>query len=244
MERGIGMQKLLIADSCPTFRAELSAQLQKEYAVITASNGAEALRIAVEQMPDLMVLDLMMPELDGLAVLQGLKEHHIYPNVLAITRFTNSFIEEKLSQLGVGYLMIKPCQARTVAERVRDMDAICSVLGNGGRNTCQVTQMLLRLGVPTKLHGFSYMRQAIHFLMENSNLQLTKELYPDVGRVFGAGAMQVERAIRSAIGITWQKRDDAAWGQLFGYDTLGTVQKPTNAEFLFRLAEVLKNNAG
>lgn len=227
------MQSLLIAATCSEFRDGLRELLRENFSVSCASGGNATLSAALDGKPDYLILDLSLPEVDGLTILQALRDHGLHPTTLALTGFTSEYVEERLDQLGVGYLMLKPCQIQTVANRFMEMSQISCSAPIAQR----ITQILLRLDVPVRLQGFAYIRTAVRLLLESPGQQVTKELYPRVASEFGVSDMIVERSIRNTIEAAWGQRNRRVWQTLLGIDT---KDRPSNSEFLFRLAEILQ----
>lgn len=232
---------LLIADGNEDFRLSLSRALQGMYDVRCCQNGEDALRLIRQEAPDILILDLMLSELDGLSLLHTLVETGISPMVLATSCFINQYISEKAEELGVGYLLQKPCNIRATVDRIRDLShRLHRSEAAAPDSRTRVSNMLITLGISTKLHGYAYLREAILMMAETPMQSITKELYPAVGELCGANAKQVERSIRSAVDAAWKGRDDRIWRQFFQVDSDGTVKHPSNAAFISQLADRLQ----
>lgn len=232
--------KLLIADGNEEFRLALADALQGAYRVRCCCDGKQALELLRSYRPDVFVLDLMLPELDGISLLQMAVKEHICPMVLATTRFQSDYILESIDRLGVGYLMLKPCDIRATAARVGDLSRKLnppSVTQPDPR--AFVSSLLLSLGIPTKLRGYAYLREAVLLMVKDPGQSITKELYPAVGGLCGSNAIHVERSIRSAIASAWSRRDDRVWQMYFQACPDGSIPRPTNAAFISRLADSL-----
>jgi len=230
--------KLLIAESSEDFRIALAESLRGAFCVRECADGVEALRILRTFQPDVLVLDLMLPGKDGISLLQEAVAGGLRPMVLATTRFASDYVLDVAGQLGVGYVMIKPCDVRATVARIGDLSRRLNV----PRATCpdpriHVSNMLLTLGVPTKLNGYGYLREAIPLMAKDRGQAITKELYPAVAKLYRCEPKNVERSIRSAIDSAWKKRDERIWRMYFPPDTSGIIQRPTNAAFISRLAD-------
>ena len=231
------MLKLLIADGVEAFRLALADNLRNLYQVRVCQEGNEALEMILSFRPDLLVLDLMLPGLDGITIFQRAAEAGVTPVVLATTRFINDFIAATASRMKISYLMVKPCDVQAATARLLE-------LTEGLEEPCltrpdlrtEVSNLLLMLGVPTNLRGYSYLRDAILAEIRQPGQQMTKALYPDVGKPYGASGVQVERSIRDAVGKAWLRRNDAQWAQYFPLDAGGQIAKPSNAVFICTLA--------
>lgn len=233
-------QKLLIADGTEEFRLALSEILQETYHVYCCQDGKEALSLLRSFNPDVLVLDLMIPGLDGISLLQAASSEGICPMVLATTRFSNSYVLDSAYRLGVGYVMVKPCDIQATVARIGDLSQRLHPSASVPQDLKTIiSNLLLSLGFPTKLRGYAYLREAIFLMAKHPGISITKELYPEVAAICGSEKSHVERSIRSAIATTFAHRDDQVWLKFFIPDSDGTLSRPTNAAFISRLAESL-----
>ena len=236
------MLKLLIADGTDAFRQALTENLKEHYVVRVCQEGHETLAMLLSFKPDLLVLDLMLPGLEGISVLQRAAESGVEPVVLATTRYCNDYVSDVISRLNVGYVMVKPCDVQAATARLLDLTERLKeqpVVQPDDRTV--VSNILLTLGVPTNLRGYCYLRDAILAEIREPGQQVTKTLYPDVGKPYGASGAQVERSIRTAIEKAWNLRNDRQWRQYFAADGTGVVPKPSNAVFISTLAYHVRN---
>lgn len=234
------MRKILIADGSDDFAAALSEALRGTCFIRVCSDGQQALEQLRSYGPDLLVMDLMLPKLDGIGLLQAAAAEGLTPNVLAITRFSSNYVQDCLERLGVSYLMMKPCDMGAVTARIRDLarQAKPSVVTQPDmRNT--VSNVLISLRVPTKLRGYGCAREAVLCLMRDPGMSITKELYPTVADLCDGTPVQVERAIRGAINAAWINQDETVWPKYFQPCADGTIPRPSNAAFLSRIADCL-----
>lgn len=233
--------KLLIADGNEEFRQALADALQGAYFVRTCRTGKEALSLLHSFGPDVMVLDLMLPEMDGISLLENAVSAHIRPMVLATTRLTNDYILESITRLGVDYVMMRPCDIPSTVARVRDLSRRLNppLIAPPDPKT-QVSNLLLSLGIPTRLKGYLLAREAILLMAQNPDLAITKELYPAVASICGGDKDHVERSIRSAVATAWNNRDDRIWQLYFTPGADGIIKRPTNGTFISRLADSLR----
>lgn len=236
------MQKLLIADATEEFCLALKEATQDIYHVRLCHDGIKALQLLLTFQPDILVLDLLLPGLDGLTVLQRGREAGLRPIVLAITKLPSDYVEDAARAAGVDYLMIKPCETRAAITRIHQLAAY------GKRRATshpplrkQVTDLLIWLGVATRHQGFDYVREGIIAAFANPTLQLTKHLYPSIAKICNCdNPDRVEHSIRTAILAAWKKRDEQRWRNYFPLGPDGTVPKPTNGEFIKCLATHLQ----
>lgn len=232
------MRKLLIADASEEFRLALAETLRGNYIVRICQDGNQTLDVLQEMRPDILVLDLLLPGLDGISLLQKAAEAGLQPVVLATTAFSNDYVVDTLARLGVGYVMVKPCNIHAVADRIADLRQHLkppAVTRPDPRTV--VSNMLLSLSVPTKLKGYACLREAVLEAVRDPAQQVTKELYPKVAKNYGGNGPQVERLIRTAIDAAWKRRDERVWRLYFQPNQHGQLERPTNATFLSALAE-------
>ena len=233
-------RKLLIAESAEDFRDALAQTLQGTYHIAITSDGQQALQLLRSFLPDILVLDLMLPGLDGISLLQQAVESGIRPMVLATTRYPSQYTLAALEQLGVEYVMVKPCDLHAVALRVTDLSQQLKVPAfSQPEPRALISNTLLRLGISTKLRGYSYLREAIILMSRDPNQSITKELYPAVASLCDGTAIQIERSIRSAITTAWKRQDPHIWQLYFAASENGRIPRPTNAAFISRLADLL-----
>lgn len=233
-------RKLLIADGSEEFRTHLADVLSGQYRIHTCADGVQALEELKSFSPELMILDLMLPGLDGISMLYAAAEQNVMPVVLALTFYSNDYVVESINRLNVGYLMMKPCNIKAVSDRLADL--ACKIPQSGAEmpdKRTAVTNLLLAFGIPTKLRGYTYLREAILLMVNDPTQMVTKHLYPAVAEICGCDVTHVERCIRSAIYAAWERRDVHFWSLYFPKTADGLMLKPTNAAFISRLADSL-----
>lgn len=239
------MLKLLIADGTEAFRQTLAENLKEHYVIRVCQEGHETLEMMVSFKPDLVVLDLMLPGLEGISVLQRAAEAGVEPVVLVTTGYFSDYVSDAISRLNVGYVMMKPCDVQAAIARLLDLtERMKEQPASQPDDRTVVSNLLLTLGIATNLRGYCYLRDAILAENREPGQQVTKTLYPDVGKPYGASGAQVERAIRTAIEKAWTRRNDGLWRQFFPANGEGTVPKPSNAVFISTLAYHIKNKRG
>lgn len=235
------MLKLLIADGTEEFALALSDALRDTYQIRTCSRGWEVLSQLRSFTPDLLVLDMMLAELDGISLLQQAAQEGLRPMVLVTSRFFNDYVLESLENLGVGYAMRKPCDINATVSRLKDLSRRIPDREPAAPPDPResVSALLLHLGMAARLRGYACLREAVLMMMEDPGRSVTKEIYPQVGARTGGNAVQMEHAIRSAIAKTWKKRSPGTWDAYFPTDANGVSKCPTNKEFICRLADSL-----
>ncbi len=234
------MYKILIADGAEEFGLALVETIRGKYQIQVCRDGQSAWKMLHDFAPDVLVLDLLLPGLDGISLLQMAHEEGMCPLTLATTRLINEYVMESVEKYRVGYLMVKPCNLKAVALRLSDLTNSLS------ENTDvrldpkrKIYHALLELGFPTKLKGYTYICEAALIMSRDFSQSVTKEIYPVIAKNVAGSAQQVERAIRNAIACAWNKRNVRRWSRYFQPDTRGDVPKPTNAELITRLAHII-----
>lgn len=237
------MLKLLIADGTEAYRLALAENLRENYVVCTCQEGHEALEMMLSFKPDLVVLDLLLPGLDGITVLQRAAAAGVEPVALATTGYFNEYISDAISRLNVGYVMVKPCDVQASVARLLDLtERMTEPVMALPDDRTMVSNLLLALGFATNLRGYSYLRDAILAEIREPGQQVTKTLYPNVGKPYGATGVQVERSVRTAIDKAWSRRNEGLWMQYFPGNGKGAISKPSNAVFICTLADYIRNN--
>lgn len=233
----MGEQKLLITDSSEEFTRALTRELEGKFRIRCSCSGIETLAILEEFRPDGLVLDMLLPEMDGIQVLKAARERGCYPAVLALTTLYNPYIQQALQELAVVYAMMKPCSVRIAAARVEDMLRLPGEYTSPAEDPySRITGALVSLGFRPERGGFALLLPAILFLSRHPRASVTKELYPAVGEACGSSPRQVERDIRLAIEDAWRVGNPTAWEQVFP----GERERPSNSRFLCRMAQVLR----
>ena len=232
--------KLLIADSNEDFRLALAQALQGIYYVRCCHSGKTALELLHSFRPDVLVLDPMIPELDGISLLEAAAADGIRPMVLVATAYVNDYLTCAAGRLGIGYIMIKPCDIPATVARIADLSRqVQPPVLTVPDPRSNVSNLLLSLGIPSKLRGYNYLREAILLKAKTPDQAITKELYPQVAALCRCAPKHVERSSRSAIQTAWENRDERIWKLYFPPGPDGTVPRPSNGTFISRLAESL-----
>ncbi len=237
------MRKILIADSSEALCMALTDALQDTFQIRICQDGIAALELLRVYEPDVLVLDLLLPRLDGITLLQMAHQEGTLPLTLATTFLMNEYVKDSIDKFHVGYMMVKPCDTKALIMRITDMaDRLETAAVPKVDPRTRIGDMLIELGISTKLKGFEYTRLAALIMCKDFSQSITKELYPAVAAAFGASATQVERSIRNAIEIAWKKRNTQVWSRYFDNQTGENAVKPTNAEFITRLAHAIEQD--
>lgn len=230
------MRKLLIADCNEDYRLALAAALQSQYQVFYCRTGTEARDLLYKEHPDILVLDLMLPELDGLTLLERVCADGICPMVLAATPILSGYVLSCAQRLGIEYLVRKPCDIEAIASRVRDLSQRLKAPVPKTDPVNFVTELLLSLSISTKHNGFAYLREAILLMARDPSQSVTKVLYPSIAHMFGCQKENIERSIRTALDSAWDRGNRLLWNEYFPDGR----QRPSNAVFISRMAETLR----
>ena len=231
------MRKLLIAEGNEELRQSLVHSLDREFMVQTCADGETARKMLLDFLPDLVVLDMMLPGVDGIALLQCMAEVNIHPGVLALLPYQSPFILSALEKFGVAYAVSKPCVADALAFHVRFLaDSLLPDETPDPMPELSLSSILLQLGIKPKLDGYRQLLIAIPRYLEDPRQNLTKELYDFVGRAVDKTAIAVERSMRHAIQTTWYRADMSVWRQYFPAAPDGTVPKPSVGSFITHIA--------
>ncbi len=233
------MQKLLIADSSEEFSLVLAGSLRTSFQVEYCTTGDQALVLLRSLKPDILLLDLMMPELDGLDILRIVKDEQLCRCTIVTSAFASDYLLEAIRELPVDYFYRKPCSISSIADRITDLAARIGPGPTQPDPHCAISSTLLALNIPTHKKGFRYARCGVLMLAEDPDLQVTKEVYPAIAKDFGTTTTAVEKAIRSAIDSAWENHNPSVWRQYFLPAANGRIPRPTNTQFLSRLADVL-----
>ncbi len=241
----MGRTKLLIAESNEAFRMALAELLGDVYELQLSGEGNDAMEQLYTFQPDLVLLDLMLPGLDGITILERAVAAGVRPMVLATTRFASEYTLEQAALLGVCYVMKKPCDLRATVARLSDLrQRICQTPGAGSDPRVHVSNLLVALGIETKWKGYNCLREAILLMARERDQSMTKELYPAVAKLCGGDWESVERTCRSAIQKAWDKRDRRLWQLYFPADGLDVGKRPSNRAFISRLADAVRLQEG
>lgn len=217
--------------------------------VLESYDGLDGLKLIKENQSDydVVVLDLIMPKKDGLDILEEMKNLNIDKKVIVLTSYSSDEVIRRVSSYGINYFMLKPFELSDLEKKIIDC---CKVIDNGSKsidiynNNLQisVTKILHELGVPSHIKGYQYIREGIMLIYDNPKLigGITKELYPDIARTFSTTVSRVERAIRHAIEVSWNRGNWDLMEEIFGHSVDIDKAKPTNSEFIVTVADKLR----
>ena len=263
---------ILIADDNADFATTLVGHLSKENdmeVVGIARDGKEAYEKILEMKPDVLLLDVIMPYLDGLGVLEKLNAANIEkrPTCIMLSAVGQTKITQKAISLGAEYYVVKPFDIDVLINRIRDIKnykptptskidncytvretkskyiEINSIDKKNQENLeALVTNIIHEIGVPAHIKGYQYLREAIMMVVQDIDIinQITKQLYPEIAEKYRTTPSRVERAIRHAIEVAWARGKNDAVESIFGYTVSAAKGKPTNSEFIAMIADKLR----
>ena len=196
---------------------------------------------------DLVVLDVLLPYVDGITILEELKNNQINKKTIVLSNFKDDYSIRKIQQLKADYYMVKPIEMDLLEKRIKDLmeeDEKIFIPDNGAIEL-RISNLLHSLGIPSHVRGYKYIREGILLLYKNSNLVtfVTKEIYPEIAHKYETTTSRVERAIRHAIEISSIRGDLKLMEELFGNSIDFEKSKPTNSEFLTTIADLFKLNS-
>ena len=238
-------RNVLLADANEEFRTMLREEIEKSenFAVVgSTGNGLEALELASRCQPDLLVMDVVLPGQDGLSVLRQLKANGAAPKVILLSAFCGDQVVTEARDLGVSYFLPKPCETSALLERMRAVfGQSVTAEEHAASLKNMVTSVIHEIGVPAHINGYQYLREAIMITVEDMDVinAVTKVLYPAVAKRFNTTPSRVERAIRHAIEVAWDRGDLETLQKYFGYTVSNAKGKPTNSEFIAMIADRL-----
>ncbi|MGM9987073.1 MAG: sporulation transcription factor Spo0A [Bacillaceae bacterium] len=221
-------------------------------------NGQDCLTLVKDKKPDVLILDIIMPHMDGLALLNKLRDSELekMPHVIMLTAFGQEDVTKKAVELGASYFVLKPFDMENLASQIRsvagkelliskvNMPSYRPVFDHSKPKNldASITTIIHEIGVPAHIKGYLYLREAITMVYNDIELlgSITKVLYPDIAKKYNTTASRVERAIRHAIEVAWSRGNMESISTLFGYTVSMTKAKPTNSEFIAMVADKLR----
>ena len=248
--------RVLLADDNKEFCNSLKSSLETAGfidVVGVAYDGKEAYEMVLETRPDVLLTDIIMPYMDGLALLGKINSNTMLskkPKSIVFSSMGYENIITKAMNLGAGYFLAKPFEASSLIDRISDLfytqpeSAASASITTKNKNDLEtnITMYIQQLGVPAHIKGYQYIRHAITMVIDDMDTinSITKLLYPTVAKHFGTTASRVERAIRHAIEVAWDRGNPDVLNELFGYTILGSKGKPTNSEFIALIADKIR----
>lgn len=245
--------RVLVADSNSEFRSQCVQSLRRlEIEVVAeAADGQEAFQKMARTKPNIVIADLYLGKLDGVGLMRTAKKQMPadFPSFIMLASFSSLNLFEECCELGAAYCMLKPIDFNTLGDRIKRIAdkgrrrGSASVPGREEADLeAQVTKIIHQIGVPAHIKGYQYLRTAIIMTINNTEVinSVTKVLYPTVAKQYGTTSSRVERAIRHAIEVAWDRGDLDVLNSFFGYTVQNSRGKPTNSEFIAMIADNLR----
>jgi two-component system response regulator (stage 0 sporulation protein A) len=216
--------------------------------VNSAYDGSEGIDLISKEIDnfDVLVLDLIMPKKDGLYVLNEMKKRGLYKSTIVATSYNATNVIREVAELGVNYFILKPFELDDLEKRIIESAGAKKVSKNidfyHSNLQISITKLLHELGIPSHIKGYQYIREGIGIIYNKPEMigGITKELYPELARKYSTTVSRVERAIRHAIEVSWNRGDLKVMEEIFGHSVDVDRTKPTNSEFIVTIADKLK----
>ena len=194
---------------------------------------------------DVIIMDLIIPIKDGLSILEDLYSMNKMKKIIVLTSYKKEETIRKISEYGISYFMLKPFDMATIEKRILEInkgEEFKPVPSKNGKLQLSITKMLHSLGIPSHIKGYEYIRESVYLMYNNPSLlgAITKELYPEIAEKYDTTSSRVERAIRHAIEVSWNRGDYELMEEIFGHSVDYDRAKPTNSEFIATVADKLK----
>lgn len=246
MERNVS---ILLANENAEEMAQISEKLTNEKFLSTidkVSNGADAINSLESKNYDLLVVDLVLPEIDGFEVIEKAKQINKNIKIVVLSALSSDTFIKKTMALGVDYYMLKPVNFDILAKRVDNLfendlqnNLFISKADTEKEIEEKITNIFITVGIPAHIKGYQFLREAIKLAMENPDIinSITKRLYPSIAERFATSASKVERAIRHAIEVAWNRGKIENINSIFGLTVYSNNEKPTNGEFIALVAD-------
>lgn len=247
--------KILIGDDSTEFGITYANALRGMdfYVLVRPKDGKILLDSIRSEQPDVVIFDSAMPNLDAIEILKRVASaDYKKPKTIVTTTYHNQFIEKSVMENGADYFLLRPFDIEVLGERIRELMGISNI-ANGYSPTANsssfnldiiVTDIIHQIGVPAHIKGYHYLRDAIIFSVHDSEMleSITKLLYPTVARKYDTTSSRVERAIRHAIEIAWDRGSVSTINKIFGCTIDVDKGKPTNSEFIAMVSDKIKLN--
>jgi two-component system response regulator (stage 0 sporulation protein A) len=256
VERDIGEKtiNILLADGSKEFRETVIEKFKAEKGlniIAEVSSGTELIKMAEEKRPDIILMDLVLSELDGFGALRQLnqKSFEKRPAIIIASCLSNEHTLSEANELGATYFIQKPFDISRLIEMVMRIGSQKNIVITSAERYSKprnlesmVTEIIHEIGVPAHIKGYLYLREAIMLAVGDMEIinAVTKVLYPTIAKKFNTTASRVERAIRHAIEVAWDRGDLDTLQSFFGYTVSNVKGKPTNSEFIAMIADRLQ----
>lgn len=254
--------KIIIADCNADLRNVITEKFnkEKEFKIIgNCADGNEALNLAKSTTPDVIIMDVVLPGLDGFELIENIHNSNQImkkPKIIVVSSLSHEGFINKAMQLGVSYFMIKPINENVLLDRVKEICKSSTKIvstsfpkNEFSENSSEkykakiieekITNIFITVGIPAHIKGYQFLREAIKLAIDNPEIinSITKQLYPAIAEKFETSASKVERAIRHAIEVAWNRGKIENINSIFGLRVYNSNEKPTNGEFIALVAD-------
>lgn len=191
---------------------------------------------------DCLIIDLLLPGIDGISILETLKEKRIEKRIMVLSGYKDNRIMKDISKLNIDYYMLKPFSLESLENRLKDILLTKKEYDKNKDMEKNISRILHNLGVPSHIKGYAYIRDSIKIMYQSEDMigGITKEIYPEIAKKYDSTVSRVERAIRHAIEISWNRGDYEIMEEIFGHSVDFDRAKPTNSEFIATIADHLR----
>ncbi|MBR5528815.1 MAG: sporulation transcription factor Spo0A [Clostridia bacterium] len=245
--------KVILADPDNEFRETCRKSLDRiRFEIIAeATSGTELIESVCRMKPDVVLMELWLPKIDGLGVIEELCSNHSIqrPKLIVLTGVSNMQTVHDAAIAGADYCMMKPVDFNYLESKILSLFSSNTILRASHSSKSddletQVTKVIHQIGVPAHIKGYQYLRTAILMTVDDNDIinSVTKILYPSVAKKYSTTSSRVERAIRHAIEVAWDRGDLDVLNSIFGYTVQNSRGKPTNSEFIALIADNLRLN--
>ncbi len=246
------LARVLVVDNNKNITTKIKEQFSTHEVikvVNTIENGEDALDYILNKNNefDIIVMDLILPEVDGITILQKMKENSIKKKIIVITSYKKEYTINMTNKYGVSYYMLKPFSLLALETRILELtnNELIKPLELTEKDKevhVAISKLLHQLGIPSNIRGYTYIRESVFIFYKNSDAYrgITKEIYPEIAIRHATTATRVERAIRHAIEVSWNRGDYDLMEEIFGNSVAYDRAKPTNSEFIATIADRLR----
>ena len=244
-----GNIKLLIANEDSEETNNISQKLTEENSLWTvdkAYNGKDALELIENNIYDIVITDIILPEIDGFELIERIKSMRKDSKIIVLTALTSDTFIKKAMSLDVDYYMMKPTNLSVLMKRIDDLfddgkvENTLKIKSDSDKEIEEkITNIFITVGIPAHIKGYQFLREAVKLAIENPDIinSITKKLYPSIAERFDTSASKVERAIRHAIEVAWNRGKIENINNIFGLTVYSNNEKPTNGEFIALVAD-------
>ena len=243
--------KIILVDNNEQMRENIKKQLTNDKILVVAdfNDAVSAINYIKENEVDVIVTDIVLPNIDGYEFLEAINKLGLVnkPKILVLSALSNDNFINKALSLGADYYMVKPCDVAVLTGRILDVVSVDTVAVSNIKNIKprnkhleeKITNIFITVGIPAHIKGYQFLREAIKMAIDNPEIinSITKKLYPSIAERFETSASKVERAIRHAIEVAWNRGKIENINALFGIRVYSNNEKPTNGEFIALVAD-------